>query len=575
MKKPQTVIFTTFFLILISMNFLLLGLKQINESNHPSFEDTGTYLEGALLIEENGGLGNFINLCINGKYKVAEQHPLYLIILSTIASRDLSFFQKSQLITLSVGLIVIVCLFFISRMFFDGIVPFLATFLLSVNGSFLLRSSNVAVETVLILLFLISWYFMVRGVDKERYWLFSGLVGGFAYMTKVTGLFLVPIFIIATLFTRGIKVLKRREFYLFFLMFLIPCLPWIIRNIIVYGKPVYEGINSYTLWLDSYEEISRPKYNLIANWKELNYTWSNLPTMGTYINTHSLYEIAKRGLYGVKGELVLVFKSMNIFFNPTGGYIVGITLSIIAFFGMLKDKNRNRVFYTATMFSIFFVSFSWGYQVIPHDRFITPLLPIFCLYAAFGIQEISKLVDSKLVTHDSRFRYASWIPYTLAVMLVLMVGYQVFKQRGLPAIPTLKLTEDQQELFSWLKDNVTEDDTVLMGPTNHYWGYLWHVGFKGKLLPTAGNDPMIVNEGLAEFNEFLRQRKASIIILHKENYRFPKVLADYFEFDASSGLKEKKPIDGWELVYRQSQVPNRFLVYRIRHNNNQLNKKTP
>ncbi|MGZ8549222.1 MAG: glycosyltransferase family 39 protein, partial [Chitinophagaceae bacterium] len=387
------------------MNFLLLGLKQINQSNHPSFEDTGTYLEGALLIKENGGIGNFINLCLSGKYKVAEQHPLYFMILSPFASRNLSFFPTAQFITLSIGLIGIVCLFFISKRFFDGIVPFLATFLLSLNGSFLLRSSNVAVETVLILLILISWYFMVRGVDKERYWLLSGLAGGLAYMTKGSGLFLIPIFIIATVFTQGIKVVKRREYYLFFLMFLIPCLPWIIRNIIVYGKPIYEGINSHALWLESWGEISRPKYHLIANWKELNYTWSSLPTMGTYINSHSLYEIVKRCLYGVKGELQLVFKSMNLVFNPTGGYIVGITLSILAFFGMLKDENKSRVFYTATTFIIFFVPFSWYYPVVPDDRFITPFLPIFCLYAAFGIQEISNHIDSKLITRGSRFSY--------------------------------------------------------------------------------------------------------------------------------------------------------------------------
>ena len=574
MKKPKTVIFTILFLILISMNFLLLGLKQINKSNHPSFEDTGTYLEGALLIKENGGIGNFIDMCLSGKYKAAEQHPLYLIILSTFASRDLSFFPTSQLVTLSVGLIVIICLFFISRNVFDGIVPFLATFLLSLNGSFLFRSSNVAVETVLILLLMISWYFMVRGLDKERYWLISGLAGGLAYMTKGSGLFLIPIFIFSTLYNRGIKVLKHKNFYLFFLMFLIPCLPWIIRNIIVYGKPIYEGINSHTVWLESWGEISRPEYNLIANWKELNYTWSSLPTMSTYINTHTLYEIVKRFLYGAKDELALVFKTMNMVFNPTGGYIVGITLSIIAFFGMLKDENRNRVVYAATTFLIFFVPFSWYYPVDHHDRFITPLLPIFCLYAAFGIQEIFNLVDSKLVTRDSRFRYTSWIPYTLAAMLVLMVGYQVIKQRGLPAIPTLKLTEDQRELFSWLKGNATKDDIVLMGPTNHYWGYLWYVGYKGKLLPTAGNDPMLVNEGIAEWNEFLQRNKASIIILHKENYLYPKALAEYFEYDALSGLKEKKPIDGWELVYRQSKVPTRFLVYRIRHSTIRFNKNT-
>src|SRR3990172_4443010 len=387
MNKNKEIIFKAIFLLLICISFLFIGLKQINRSNHPSFEDTGSYLQGALIIKENGGLGNFVNLWTNGNFKVAEQHPLYLLILSTFASRDLSFFTKAQLITLSIGLIVIICLFFISRNFFDGMAPFLAAFLLSINGSFLERSSHVAVETTLILMVLISWSFMVRGVDNERYWLISGLAGGLAFMTKWTGLFLIPIFIIGTFLVQGLKIIKHRGFYLFFLMFLIPCLPWIIRNIIVYKIPFYEGINSHLFWLDSYSEISLPKYGLLVNWKEHTYSWSSLPTTATYINTHSLYEIINLFLYGVKGELKLLYNMMNLAFNPIGGTVIGITLLLIAFFGMLKDKSRSRVVYSMTTILLFFMPMSWLYKVNPLDRFLTPLLPLYCMYTALGIQE--------------------------------------------------------------------------------------------------------------------------------------------------------------------------------------------
>jgi hypothetical protein len=545
------------------MSFMIIGLKYINRSNHPSYEDTGSYLKGALIIKENGGLSNFVDLWTNGNFKVAEYHPIYLLILSTFASKDLSFFTRAQFITLSMGLIVIVCLFFISRKFFDGMVPFLAAFLLSVNGSFLVRSSHVAVETTLILMVLISWYFMVRGVDNERYWLISGLAGGLAFMTKGTGLFLIPIFIISTLFIRGTKVIKNKRFYLFFIMFLIPCLPWFTRNIIVYGTPFYAGINSHLFWLDSWSEISLPKYELIYHPKELTYSWSSLPTMATYIKTHSPHEIIKLFLYGVKGEFKLLINMMNLVFNQIGGSIAGITLLIISLFGMLKDKSRSRIVYSVVTIFIFFVPMSWLYKVNPLDRFLTPLLPIFCLYTAYGIQEISNFVDGKLFRSVSRIRIAPIIPYALAVMLALMITHQVIKYRGLPAISTLELSEDQQELFSWMKDNVSENDTVLMGPTDYYWGFLWYVDFKGKLLPTAGNNPLLVNEGLDRFNEFLNDNKANIVILHKENYQYPKALTDYFEFDAINGLKEKKPVDGWELVYRHSQMPVKFLIYRI------------
>jgi hypothetical protein len=159
------------------------------------------------------------------------------------------------------------------------------------------------------------------------------------------------------------------------------------------------------------------------------------------------------------------------------------------------------------------------------------------------------------------------VPYVLAMMLALMIAHQIIKYRGLPALSTLELSEDQQELFSWMKDNVSENDTVLMGPTDYYWGFLWYVDFKGKLLPTAGDDPSFVNEGLDRFNEFLKHNKTSIVILHKENYQYPKALTDYLEYDTINGLTEKKPIDGWKLVKRHSQVPAKFLIYRIKRSN--------
>ena len=256
---------------------------------------------------------------------------------------------------------------------------------------------------------------------------------------------------------------------------------------------------------------------------------------------------------------------MNLVIKPIGSAVVGATLLIIAFFGMLKDKSRNRVVYSVVTILIFFVPMSWLYKVNPLDRFLTPLLPIFCMYTALGIQEISNLIDRRLFNSVSRLRTAPMVHYALAMMLALLIAHQIIKYRGLPAISTLELSEDQQDLFSWMKDNVSENDTVLMGPTDYYWGFLWYVDFKGKLLPTAGNNPLLVNESLDRFNEFLKKNNVSIVILHKENYQYPKILADYLEFDATGGLTEKKSIDGWGLVKRHSQVPAKFLIYRIKH----------
>src|SRR5688572_12374096 len=175
--------------------FITLGLRHIDSSRDPSFEDTGSYLEGALNIKENGGASNFIQLCVNGVFKIAEQHPAYLLALSTFASRDITFFRNAQFFTLAVGLAVILVTFLVGVRLFEERAAALATLLLSLNAALLVRASNVTVETMLILFMLLAWYFIIRGFDDRRYWAAAGLASGLAYMTKGTGLFLVPVFV--------------------------------------------------------------------------------------------------------------------------------------------------------------------------------------------------------------------------------------------------------------------------------------------------------------------------------------------------------------------------------------------
>ncbi|GFP24025.1 hypothetical protein HKBW3S09_01491, partial [Candidatus Hakubella thermalkaliphila] len=54
--------------------------------------DTTAYLRESLYFKENGGLPNALSLLLSGRYRQANQHPLYLLLLSLVASRDISFY---------------------------------------------------------------------------------------------------------------------------------------------------------------------------------------------------------------------------------------------------------------------------------------------------------------------------------------------------------------------------------------------------------------------------------------------------------------------------------------------------
>ena len=130
------------------------------EAVDPAVQDTGQFLEGALFIKEHGGIARFLTMCLNGEYKIANQHPLYLLILSTVASRDLSFFPMAKAITLVIGLLVVLVVFVVARDLFGRTAAYVATVLMAFNTALLERATHVTVEPLLLLCVVppgISW----------------------------------------------------------------------------------------------------------------------------------------------------------------------------------------------------------------------------------------------------------------------------------------------------------------------------------------------------------------------------------------------------------------------------------
>jgi len=558
--RYRSPIHTGFLLVLISLAFLFVGVDKVNEALDPVFEDTEGYLLDALIIKDNGGVQNFISTCFNGQYKIVAQHPLYPLLLSHFATRDLSFFPKAKLLSLVLGLLVVISLFFIVKEMLGETVAFVASALLAFNTSFLIRSSHVDCEPLLILFILLSWYFIVKGFDNSKYWIWAGIAGGLAYMTKGTGLFVLPLFVMANLVVFGSKVIKNKSFWLFFLFFLLASSPLIMRNIIVYKNPLYEGYIANSVWLDSWDDISDPKYHFIVNFKDHTFTANQLPTMLSYIQTHSVSQIAERAAKGIAGESRLFLNTMNMLVFPIWTEAVSSILVVFSAIGLILDKNKNRRNLSLLLIAIFVLPFAWYYQVIAEERYIAPLLPVIVIYSAWGSVALAKHIDTKLGAKLESFSLVASIPYVLTTVLILITVYVAGTQKVYPLIHSVDLSEDRYELLGWFRDHVKEDDVVIFGPTQHYWGLLWYAGFKGKL-PITGNGPL-VQDSLPAFNTFLKTRNVTLLVLHKENYG-SRALEDYFEYDDVHGLVEKRPIRGWKLVYKYSRKPTKFLIYQI------------
>lgn len=554
---------TVVFVVLLSVTFLLIGSYKMNEAVDPSFDDTGSYLEGALFIKEHGGALNFIKLCLTGEYKIALQHPLYLLFLSPFASRDLSFFPEAKLATLILGWIVVLILFFITRNLFGDAAAKIGAVLMVFNAAYMERSTHVDCETLLMIFFLSAWYFMIRGLSDNRYWIWAGVSSGLAYMTKGPEILLIPVFFLSGLFVFRFQILKNKFFWYFFLGFLALACPLFIRNIVVHHTLLYDDYNSNIFWISSLRELS-DKYALSLNWHQHTFATTKMPTLLSYIHAHSYPEIARRALNGLTGEAGLLLNSLNLFMirSPLWRQFASLLLTVFFIFGIVRDTDKRRVVYTLTVITIFFIPFAWFFTVYAGMRYLTPLLPLIVAYGAFGCGEFLKEMDRRVPSGYLLFKTYRVVPTALTLFLMPVAVYAAATKNVTPQIHSVDLPDDKRELMDWFRDNVKEDDVVIFRPTVHYWGLLWHADFKGTVAMISRHDPL-PDMDVSEFRDLLKKRKISLIVLHKENYASPPILREYFEYSERDGLLEKKAMEGWHRVYTSTQRPAPFLIYRI------------
>jgi hypothetical protein len=550
----------------------MVGIDQMHKTVDPAFEDTGSYLEGALFIKEHGGIVHFVITCWTGEYKIANQHPLYLLLLSSVASRALVFFPMAKALTLVIGLLAVLVLFFIVRDLYGRSTAAVASVLMAFNAAFLNRATHVTVEPLVILFVLPAWYFMVKGLDDNRKWLWAGLYSGLAYMSKATGIFLLPIFCVGTFAVVKWRALKNMYFWLFFGAFAIGASPLILRNLVVFHRPFHETVNSRLPWIENKRELTE-KYALSLKWREHTFAADNLPTMGSYVASHPPSVIARRLVKGFRKESNLFLECLRLSSVPRAwSKPIALLLIVLFGFGLARDQNRERGLYTLAALPIFFLPFAWYFQITGEMRWIIPLVPLILIHASVGIVQLVKYVDRWLSTTRFKLNLSDHIPETLCAILIVVGAYLAPTRKLRPLLHAVELTDDQRDLMQWFGKNVREDDAVIFRPTKRcdanghcddpYWGLLWYAGFKGTVVMTRRDWP-IQAESLAALRAYLRKRKVSMIVIHEGNYRSPGLLADYFTYDDQAGLRQVKDLEGWRLVYRYPGKPTKFYIYRV------------
>ncbi|MFA5074618.1 MAG: hypothetical protein WC436_00780 [Candidatus Babeliales bacterium] len=280
MSNKKFLIFIFIFSFLLRAAFFYCFLSKNN--NCWVCVDSAEYIDISKNIYENKGIlksdGDF-------NFRRLPGYPIFLSLCYKICNKESINFALYIQILLSCFIPILI--FFLTLILFPNniLLAKLAAIFSSINLGFILHSGLILSETLFILFFLLFLIFFYKYLeffcDKNNFKkiFLAGLFLGITSLIRPTGLYLLILSILILFLCANINfVNKLKNIFLFFISWLIPVLPWLLRNYLLTGfifLHTLPGIHFliYTAaFIDS--DINKCEYfeskqKLLNKWQEL------------------------------------------------------------------------------------------------------------------------------------------------------------------------------------------------------------------------------------------------------------------------------------------------------------------
>ena len=534
-------------LVVILGSFVTVGWARLKGNWRSTKADQGPYLSLGLEIREGTALTD------------GNRHPLYPALLALFAEREWAYFTKAKMLSLAIGLIGLVTIYWMCHRMFGQDVALLTTLLLSVGDEFRRHSSMVMCEVLLIILFFATWYVTIKGFSRERYWILGGIFAGLAQLTKGSGQLFVIAFLISLLLLYGPRVLTRKGLWAFITCYLVVTSVLMAYNYREYGNPLYNFNTSHAMWLDRWGD------SYVASPEEL-------PTMTSYWQSHSPWDIVTRGWEGLKAVrlvLILAVKPayswyMRDFLNSSPGLVTlllgaaGLGYLFRKRLSLYWKENRERIVLSLVLFVLFNVLIAWYAQVTPEPRLMLPLGPILYVFVAEVLCGLGRRIGARLAEVNGRLVPTAYVAFHIGLALwVLSISGEATQS---PSIDPFELDRwrnaGRDRTLTWLSEEAQSGGAVIYGPSHSL--PTWKYSDRFTFLPIPNR---MTRE---ELSAYMEGHAAGYALLDGETVsRRQSLFRGYFQAVGEETVDILALPDHWDLIFASEEIPCEYCIFRV------------
>lgn len=543
-------------LFLIIGRFITQTYARMLTNSNAAEGDQLAFLQLGLDLREHGTLTD------------GTRNPLYAAFLALIAQREWSYFTSAKLLSLTFGLAAILAVFWLARRRFDTFTGLLAAYLLSINVEFIVHSAQALTESLLVLIFVLTWFAMLEALDRPdslRFWALAGALAGLAYLAKGSAQLLVISFLVLVLgvaisTSRLSRFLRGPGLWAFLAAYALVVSPLWLYNSVRFGSPTFNYAITHQMWMDSWRD-----------WHPDDL--ADLPTALSYLRTHTPAEIFQRQGEGMKAMRNILVKTLwptrtlaidRFLLSPASGWVLG-GLVLLPFLlwpltrRYLRQQGR-AVVLTLLVSSLFFLLFAWYVPIVAlGQRFLLPIIPFIFILLAHLIGQFVRWALAR----------EFWVRQLALLWISIVIGLQLrwAIQTNLEPAQALftqnvfaqdrQFNSDSATPLAWLSQQSPGLETVAWGPSGKslpIWAYSDRL--EVKLYPPDA-------ENLADLTANLVSRDIDYLILDADMFsRYRDVFQANFSSDGSRLDFAQIPPD-WALTYAYRGMPCEWCIFRL------------